>query len=138
MDELNLRFYLRLKSSGSCGAKTSGGSARLTACRTQAGPRTPDNRAIDRPSKSLDPVAPPSQQYSTEDIIIVYQDRLPQIGEFMKKAINEYFHKQGEEATVKYIDPSYMIRSVPANATDTLYCMQLAQNAVHGTSKCSP
>merc|ERR1711966_16746 len=32
---------------------------------------------------------------------------------------------------VKYIDPSYMIRSVPANATDTLYCMQLGQNAVH-------
>ena len=26
----------------------------------------------------------------------------------------------------RYIDPSYMIRSVPANATDTLYCMQLA------------
>jgi len=25
----------------------------------------------------------------------------------------------------RYIDPSYMIRSVPANATDTLYCMQL-------------
>eukprot|EP00804_Cyclotella_cryptica_P004850 CCRYP_004923-RE/>CCRYP_004923-RE protein AED:0.06 eAED:0.06 QI:1594/1/1/1/0.83/0.57/7/3834/98 len=34
---------------------------------------------------------------------------------------------------LRYIDPSYMIRSVPANATDTLYCMQLAQNAVHGT-----
>jgi len=33
----------------------------------------------------------------------------------------------------RYIDPSYMIRSVPANATDTLYCMQLGQNAVHGT-----
>ncbi|EED95817.1 6-phosphofructokinase, partial [Thalassiosira pseudonana CCMP1335] len=58
--------------------------------------------------------------------------KLPQIGEFMKKAVNDYFRKQGEEATVKYIDPSYMIRSVPANATDTLYCMQLGQNAVHG------
>lgn len=33
----------------------------------------------------------------------------------------------------RYIDPSYMIRSVPANATDALYCMQLGQNAVHGT-----
>eukprot|EP00571_Detonula_confervacea_P013653 CAMPEP_0172310932 /NCGR_PEP_ID=MMETSP1058-20130122/13241_1 /TAXON_ID=83371 /ORGANISM="Detonula confervacea, Strain CCMP 353" /LENGTH=531 /DNA_ID=CAMNT_0013023943 /DNA_START=33 /DNA_END=1628 /DNA_ORIENTATION=- len=59
--------------------------------------------------------------------------KLPQIGEHMKKVINEYFKEQGEEATVKYIDPSYMIRSVPANATDTLYCMQLGQNAVHGT-----
>ena len=33
----------------------------------------------------------------------------------------------------RYIDPSYMIRSVPANATDAVYCMQLGQNAVHGT-----
>jgi len=32
----------------------------------------------------------------------------------------------------RFIDPSYMIRSVPANAADSLYCMQLAQNAVHG------
>lgn len=36
------------------------------------------------------------------------------------------------ESTVKYIDPSYMIRSVPANASDSLYCMLLAHNAVHG------
>lgn len=58
--------------------------------------------------------------------------KLPAIGEFMKKAITEYFKKQGETATVKYIDPSYTVRSVPANAADSLYCMQLAQNAVHG------
>jgi len=58
--------------------------------------------------------------------------KLPAIGLFMKKATEEYFKKNGESATVKYIDPSYMIRSVPANASDSLYCMQLAQNAVHG------
>lgn len=58
--------------------------------------------------------------------------KLPAIGEFMKKATEEYYKKNGESATVKYIDPSYMIRSVPANAFDSLYCMQLAQNAVHG------
>lgn len=57
---------------------------------------------------------------------------LPKIGEFLKKAVEEYFVKHGEVATVKYIDPSYTIRSVPANAADSLYCMQLAQNAVHG------
>jgi len=50
----------------------------------------------------------------------------------MKKEIEAYFKKQGDEATVKYIDPSYMIRSIPANAADSLYCMQLGQNAVHG------
>lgn len=34
--------------------------------------------------------------------------------------------------TVKYIDPSYMIRSVPANAFDSMYALMLGQNAVHG------
>ena len=33
---------------------------------------------------------------------------------------------------MKYIDPSYMIRSVPANAADSMMCLILAQNAVHG------
>ena len=32
---------------------------------------------------------------------------------------------------IKYIDPSYMVRSVTANAHDAIYCIQLAQNAVH-------
>lgn len=50
----------------------------------------------------------------------------------MKQAVIEYFSKRDEVATVKYIDPSYTVRSVPANASDSLYCMQLAQNAVHG------
>lgn len=50
----------------------------------------------------------------------------------MKEAVDKYFKSNGGEATVKYIDPSYMIRSVPANASDSVYCMQLAQNAVHG------
>jgi len=46
--------------------------------------------------------------------------KLPPIGEFMKTAITDYYKKHGEEATVKYIDPSYMVRSVPANAADSL------------------
>ena len=58
--------------------------------------------------------------------------KLPAIGEFLKTKIEEYFKRIEDPATVKYIDPSYMIRSVPANAADSLYCMQLAQNAVHG------
>ncbi|KAL7581507.1 hypothetical protein ACA910_022076 [Epithemia clementina (nom. ined.)] len=58
--------------------------------------------------------------------------KLPPIGEFMKKAVTDYFAKFNEVATVKYIDPSYTVRSVPANAADSLYCMQLGQNAVHG------
>ena len=33
--------------------------------------------------------------------------------------------------TLKYIDPSYMIRSVPASSQDCIYCMRLGQAAVH-------
>lgn len=46
--------------------------------------------------------------------------------------INEHFNKLGKEATVKYIDPSYTIRSVPANSDDAYYCATLASGAVHG------
>jgi 6-phosphofructokinase 1 len=46
--------------------------------------------------------------------------KLPAIGEFMKKQVEDYFVKHGDIATVKYIDPSYTVRSVPANAADSL------------------
>ncbi|CAN0166294.1 unnamed protein product, partial [Ectocarpus fasciculatus] len=58
--------------------------------------------------------------------------RLPAIGKFMKGAIEDAYHAQDKICNVKYIDPSYMIRSVAATAFDQIYCMQLAQNAVHG------
>lgn len=58
--------------------------------------------------------------------------RLPPIGEFLKNAINKHFKKKNMLVNIKYNDPSYMIRSVPANAADSVYCMILAQNAVHG------
>src|SRR3546814_6206533 len=46
--------------------------------------------------------------------------KLLPIGEWMKDKITEYFKEQGMPATVKYIDPSYIIRSVPANSNDAL------------------
>ena len=58
--------------------------------------------------------------------------KLPPIGAFLKERVLEYFQARNQTVTVKYIDPSYMIRSVEANAADSLYCMLLAQNAVHG------
>ena len=58
--------------------------------------------------------------------------KLPEIGPFIKDTINKHFKSKGTTVNVKYIDPSYMIRSVPANASDALFCMLLAQNAVHG------
>ena len=33
---------------------------------------------------------------------------------------------------VKFIDPTYMVRGIPANAHDSIYCTILGQNAVHG------
>ncbi|CAN0504857.1 unnamed protein product, partial [Laminaria digitata] len=54
------------------------------------------------------------------------------IGPYMQEQIKTYFEDRGEVCNVKYIDPSYMIRSVAANSFDQIYCMQLAQNAVHG------
>ncbi|MBU1964301.1 MAG: ATP-dependent 6-phosphofructokinase, partial [Proteobacteria bacterium] len=42
-----------------------------------------------------------------------------------------YFSKIGKEINLKYIDPSYTIRSVPANASDSMYCGALGQYAVH-------
>lgn len=53
------------------------------------------------------------------------------IGILLKDRINEYFQQSGLEITLKYIDPSYQIRSVPANANDHIFCGFLAQNAVH-------
>jgi len=56
---------------------------------------------------------------------------LGDIGTFLKKSLKEYFKKTDLYVNIKYIDPSYMVRSVPANAHDAIYCIQLAQNAVH-------
>jgi 6-phosphofructokinase 1 len=56
---------------------------------------------------------------------------LGDIGNFLKRSLKEYFKKTDLYVNIKYIDPSYMVRSVPANAHDAIYCIQLAQNAVH-------
>jgi len=53
------------------------------------------------------------------------------IGPFLKKQIETHFKAGGKEVNIKYIDPSYVIRSVPASPQDAIYCLRLAQNAVH-------
>ena len=57
--------------------------------------------------------------------------RLLDIGIFLKTTLEGYFRKIGMEVNLKYIDPSYIIRSVPANASDSMYCGALGQYAVH-------
>jgi len=53
------------------------------------------------------------------------------IGIFLRDAIKDHFKKRGVEINLKYIDPSYTIRSVPADAHDSAFCLLLGQNAVH-------
>lgn len=53
------------------------------------------------------------------------------IGELLVRAIEAYFKKHRLSVSVKYFDPSYAIRSVPALGTDAILCYMLAKNAVH-------
>ncbi|MEY4176787.1 MAG: hypothetical protein RLY70_361 [Planctomycetota bacterium] len=57
--------------------------------------------------------------------------KLQDIGIYLRQRITDYFAAQGMELNLKYIDPSYNIRSVPANPYDSVYCIRLAHNAVH-------
>ncbi|MBA4388022.1 MAG: diphosphate--fructose-6-phosphate 1-phosphotransferase [Verrucomicrobia bacterium] len=57
--------------------------------------------------------------------------KLGDIGLFLKKAITDHFATLGREVNVKYIDPSYTIRSAPATPDDSVFCFQLAENAAH-------
>lgn len=34
--------------------------------------------------------------------------------------------------SISFADPTYMIRAIPGNASDNVYCTLLAQSAVHG------
>jgi 6-phosphofructokinase 1 len=75
-----------------------------------------------------------------QDLFDARQERDPSgnllkkdIGEFLKNTITTHFANKGKssEVSVKYFDPSYMIRSVPAKGSDAVRCFLLARNAVH-------
>jgi len=57
--------------------------------------------------------------------------KLKDIGMFLKQKIMDYFEERRIQISIKYIDPSYMIRSLPANANDRVFCNFLGRNAVH-------
>jgi 6-phosphofructokinase 1 len=57
--------------------------------------------------------------------------RLKDIGLVLRERIVQHFAGRGVEITLKYIDPSYQIRSVPASPSDSVYCWNMARNAVH-------
>ncbi len=57
--------------------------------------------------------------------------KLGDIGRFLKEKIEEEYKRENFPVTIKYIDPSYYIRSMPANSSDHILCGYLAQMAVH-------
>ena len=73
------------------------------------------------------------------------QDLMPQTGErdasgnvkygdigfFLRDAIKDHCKKQGVDISLKYIDPSYIIRSLQANPHDSAFCLLLGHSAVH-------
>ncbi|MBD3346271.1 MAG: ATP-dependent 6-phosphofructokinase [Chitinivibrionales bacterium] len=57
--------------------------------------------------------------------------KLGDIGLFLKNKIADHFKDKNIPITMRYIDPSYIIRSAPANSSDSLYCARLGNNAAH-------
>lgn len=57
--------------------------------------------------------------------------KLGDIGIFLKNRIKAYFAEKNIPVSIKYIDPSYTIRSKPPTPNDSIFCIQLAQMAVH-------
>ena len=53
------------------------------------------------------------------------------IGMYLKQQISDYFKQQQIPINIKYIDPSYIIRSAPADSFDSIYCARLGAHAVH-------
>ena len=56
---------------------------------------------------------------------------LKDIGIYLKDKIAQYFKEKEIPISLKYIDPSYIIRSLPANANDSVFCGFLGRDAVH-------
>lgn len=56
---------------------------------------------------------------------------LGDIGPLLRQRITDHFASSNKPVSVKYIDPSYQIRSLPAGSTDAIYCARLGAHAVH-------
>jgi 6-phosphofructokinase 1 len=57
--------------------------------------------------------------------------RLKDIGLFLRQKIEERFKARDIPVAMRYFDPSYIVRSSPANAEDSVLCDQFARNAAH-------
>jgi len=57
--------------------------------------------------------------------------RLADVGGLLRDRISDHLTANGRTVSLRYVDPGYAIRSVPANPFDSVYCTRLAQAAVH-------
>ena len=57
--------------------------------------------------------------------------KLADVGVYLRDRITQYFDEKKIEINLKYIDPSYAIRSAPANPSDSIYCERLGNAAAH-------
>lgn len=57
--------------------------------------------------------------------------KLGDVGVYLKREIGRHFAEVGERVSIKYIDPSYLVRSAPAGTADALHSTRLAHGAVH-------
>jgi 6-phosphofructokinase 1 len=57
--------------------------------------------------------------------------KLGDIGVYLRDTIARHFKQAGIEINLKYIDPSYIIRSTASNPADSVYCTRLGASAVH-------
>ncbi len=57
--------------------------------------------------------------------------KIQDIGLFMREKIEAYFKTEKIPVVMRYIDPSYLVRSSPANAEDSILCDLFARHAVH-------
>ncbi|MDR2102173.1 MAG: ATP-dependent 6-phosphofructokinase [Treponema sp.] len=57
--------------------------------------------------------------------------KMADVGTYLRDRIQKYFDEKKIEINLKYIDPSYMIRSAPATPSDSIYCERLGNAAAH-------
>jgi len=57
--------------------------------------------------------------------------KMADVGTYLRERIVSHFEEKGIEINLKYIDPSYAIRSAPANPDDSIYCERLGNAAAH-------
>ena len=57
--------------------------------------------------------------------------KLKDIGQFLVSKIDQHFRARNIPFVMRYFDPSYIVRSSPANTEDSILCDQFARHAVH-------